>query len=198
MMQIEKMLKDLVDVQAGHPFRGSIPFVEAGNAYALQMRDLTAGGDIAWEGMIRTAVDTSKPVQWLEGGDVIFVARGARNYAVCLREVPKPTVCSPNFFLLRVKSSMLLPEFLAWQINHAPAQRYLASNAEGSDQLSIRRAVLEALPLALPSIHQQQLIVSLAEAAVHEERRLLALIRNRQQQLDALALALFSDNNHVN
>lgn len=192
------ILKSLVDVQAGHPFRGSVPLVEAGNAYALQMRDLSPSGDVTWEGLIRTAVDTGKPVQWLEPGDVVFVARGARNYAVCLRDVPGPTVCSPNFFLLRVKSPTLLPEFLAWQINRAPAQRYLASNAEGSDQLSIRRPVLEAMPLAVPPLHQQQIIVSLTEAVVREERQLHALIRNRQQQLDALALALFSHESPMN
>lgn len=187
------MLKSLVEVQAGHPFRGSVPFVEGGRAYALQMRDLSPSGEVAWEGLIRTEVDTHKAVQWLAPGDVVFIARGARNYAVCLREVPKPTVCSPNFYLLRIKSPTLLPEFLAWQINRAPAQRYLASNAEGSDQLSIRRPVLEALPLAVPPLHQQQIIVSLAEAAAQEERQLQALIRSRQQQLDALALALFSN-----
>lgn len=186
------ILKSLVDVKAGHPFRGSVPFVEAGNAYALQMRDLSLGGDVAWDGLIRTEVDVGKPVQWLEPGDVVFVARGARNYAACLRDVPKPTVCSPNFFLLRVKSPTLLPEFLAWQINRAPGQRYLASNAEGSDQLSIRRPVLEAMPLAVPSLSRQQLIVALAETALQEERQLHALIRNRQQQLDALAIALLS------
>jgi restriction endonuclease S subunit len=192
------MLRDLVDVQAGHPFRGSVPLVEAGNAYALQMRDLSLSGDVAWDGLVRTEIDASKAVQWLEPGDVLFVARGARNYAACLREVPKPTVCSPNFFLLRVKSPTLLPEFLAWQINRVPAQRYLATNAEGSDQLSIRRPVLEAMPLAVPPLSQQLLIVALAEAAVHEQRQLQALIHNRRQQLDALAHALFSHESSVN
>ena len=186
-------LKSLVDIQAGHPFRGSVPFVEDGQAYALQMRDLSPSGEVNWEGLVRTEVDTRKAVQWLESGDVVFVERGTRNYAVCLREVQKPVVCSPNFYLLRIKSHALLPEFLAWQINRAPAQRYLASNAEGSDQLSIRRPVLEALPLAVPPLHQQQIIVSLAEAAAQEERQLQTLIRNRQQQLDALALALFTN-----
>ncbi|WP_216819821.1 hypothetical protein [Zoogloea sp. LCSB751] len=188
----------MADVQAGHPFRGSVPFAENGNAYALQMRDLSPSGEVAWNGLLRTEVDASKPVQWLEAGDVVFVARGARNYAVCLREIPKPTVCSPNFFLVRVKTPALLPEFLAWQINRTPAQRYLASNAEGSDQLSIRRPVLEAMPLAVPPLSQQLLIIALAEEAVHEERQLQALIRNRQQQLDALAFALFSNKSQTN
>lgn len=192
------ILRSLADVQAGHPFRGSVPFAENGNAYALQMRDLSPSGEVAWNGLLRTEVDASKPVQWLEAGDVVFVARGARNYAVCLREIPKPTVCSPNFFLVRVKTPTLLPEFLAWQINRTPAQRYLASNAEGSDQLSIRRPVLEAMPLAVPPLSQQHLIIALAEEAVHEERQLQALIRNRQQQLDALAFALFSNKSQTN
>lgn len=191
-------LRAVADVQAGHPFRTGVPFVETGNAYALQMRDLSPSGDVAWDGLIRTEIDTRKPVQWLEPGDVIFVARGTRNYAVCLRDVPKPTVCLPYFFLVRTKSPTLLPEFLAWQINRAPAQRYLAGSAEGSDQLSIRRPVLEALPLAIPSLAQQRLIVLLAEAAVHEERQLQALITNRHKQLDALAFALISNTSELN
>ena len=52
-------------------------------------------------------------------------------------------------------------------------------------QLFSASPVLEALPLALPPLQQQHLVVSLAEAATHEERQLHALIRNRQQQLDA-------------
>lgn len=186
-------LKSLVEVQAGHPFRGSVPPVPGGNAFALQMRDLSPSGEIAWDGLVQTQVDAARSVQWLAPGDVVFVARGTRNYAVCLREVPRPAVCSQYFFLLRIKSPTLLPEFLAWQINRAPAQRYLASNAEGSDQLSIRRPVLEALPIAVPPLSQQRLLVSFAEAAVHEEQQFLALIRNRQRQLDAMALALFSN-----
>lgn len=193
------ILKDVAEVQAGHPFRGSVQFAEIGNAYALQMRDLSLGGAVAWDCLVRTEIDAQKPIQWLEPGDVVFVARGTRNYAVCLTQVLKPTVCSPNFFLVRVKPSvLLLPEFLAWQINRAPAQRYLASNAEGSDQLSIRRPVLEALSIVVPPLSQQRLIVSLADAAVHEERHLQALIHNRQKQLDALAFALVSNNLEMN
>lgn len=186
------ILKALAQVQAGHPFRGGVRPVANGNAHALQMRDLSPTGRVGWETLVRTRIEGRRSASWLQSGDVIFVARGARNYAVCLREVPRPTVCSPHFFRLRVRSHALLPEFLAWQINRAPAQRYLASNAEGSDQLSIRRSVLENLPLAVPPLQRQALIVALAEAALQEEHRLRALLHNRQQQQDGLALALLA------
>lgn len=183
-------LARLADVQAGHPFRGSVPEDPEGNAFAVQMRDVSPDGGVAWDGLVRTSLDGRKSPVWLQPGDVIFVARGARNYGLSLEEVPVKAVCSQYFFLIRVKSTGLLPEFLAWQINRSPAQRYLAKNAEGTDQLSIRRGVLEALPIAVPPLEQQQRIVALARDALRERQVLENLIQNREQQLDALAADL--------
>jgi hypothetical protein len=92
--------------------------------------------------LVRTEVDARKPVQWLEPGDVLFVARGARNYAVCLREVPKPTVCFPNVFLLHIKSPALLPEFLACRSTaHRPSAIWPA--IRGAAEGKIRQEVIE-------------------------------------------------------
>lgn len=186
-----RFLSDVAHVQSGHPFRGSVLPILGGNAFALQMRDVSLDDGVAWNGLVQTQIDGRKTPEWLQPGDVIFVARGTRNFAVSLKDVPRPAVCSQYFFLLRVKtSSGVLPDFLAWQINGAPAQRYLASNAEGSDQLSIRRGVLEGLPIAVPPIDQQRLIIALSNKATQEKKILEGLIRNRQRQLDALAYEL--------
>jgi restriction endonuclease S subunit len=94
---------------------------------------------------------------------------------------------------LRVKARSIFPEFLAWQINRAPCQRYLAKNAEGTDQLGIRRPILESLQIAVPDLETQHRIVALHQQALAERKVLEHLIRNREQQLDALAFELFSD-----
>lgn len=154
------------------------------------MRDLTPEGIIDWQAMTQTQVDAGRNKQLLRAGDIVFVARGVRNYAVCIPEVPLDAVCSQYFFLIRVHSDDVLPQFLAWQINRAPAQRYFAGNAEGSDQLSIRRGVLEDMPVAIPPQAKQRAIIALAEDAIAEKRQLEALIRNRQQQQDAIARQL--------
>ena len=192
-----EILECLVDVQSGHPFRGSIPEVADGNGFALQMRDLNPDGSVAWPNLVRTSVEGRREPDWLAPGDVVFVARGQRNYAVCLSEVPLPTVCSQYFFLLRCTTPKLSPEFLAWQINSAPCQRYLAKNAEGTDQLGIRRPVLESLQIAVPELETQHKIVSLHRHAVAERRVLESLIRNREQQLDVLAFDLFSNHSNI-
>ena len=191
------LLKEVAEVRAGYPFRGTVPAVDGGNALVIQMRDVSPGGEIGWEHLSRTDIDPGRDADGLRMGDVLFAARGGRNYAVCLKSVPSFTVCSQYFFVLRCKDDRILPEYLAWHINRAPSQRFLSTNAEGSDQLSIRRGVLEEMPIALPKLEWQAQLVDLAAAAGQERRCLEALIKNRERQLDALAHQLLSTPNRL-
>lgn len=181
------LLKDLAEVRGGHPFRGGVPTTHHGNAAVVQMRDVCASGEIGWGNLSRTDIDAAKGADWLEEGDILFAARGARHYAVCLRNVPAATVCVQHFFVVRCRDERIVPDYLAWHINREPSQRFLSTKAEGSDQLSIRRRVLEEMPVAVPSVAAQVELVELAAAASQERRCLEALIRNRERQMDALA-----------
>ncbi len=67
---------------------------------------------------------------------------------------------------------------------------------EGTNQLSIRRGVLEALPIVVPALEQQHRIVALVKDADRERQILETLIQNREQQLDALAFDLLADHPH--
>ncbi|MFP5475673.1 MAG: restriction endonuclease subunit S [Gammaproteobacteria bacterium] len=181
----------LASLQGGYPFRGSIEESANGGTLAVQMKDVDPDHGVNWSGVIRTSLAGRKQPGWLKAGDVLFVARGARFYAVCIEEPPGAAVCSPHFFLLQVlRGAALLPAFLAWQINQPPFQRQLQQAAEGSSQLSIRRPVLESLALSVPPMADQQRIVALADLARQERRTLHQLIRNRERQLHALAEGL--------
>lgn len=185
-------LSDLAHVRAGHPFRGSVPVVGGGDIGVIQMRDVSPDGTVAWSELVRTAIVSMRQPDWIQNGDVLFAARGAHNYALALSDVPDRSLCSQHFFVLRCKRADVLPAYLAWHINRAPTQRYLASNAEGSAQLGIRRAVLESIPIAVPPLAHQAAIVELSAAAVQEKQRYEALILNREKQLDAMADALLT------
>lgn len=181
----------LTFLQGGYPFRGSIEESAEGGALAVQMKDVDPDHGVNWSGVTRTALAGRKRPDWLKAGDVLFVSKGARFYAVCIDEPPSSAVCSPHFFLLQVMPrAPLLPTFLAWQINQPPFQRQLQQAAEGSSQLSIRRPVLESLTLCVPSLADQQRIVALADLARQERHTLHQLIHNREQQLQALAEGL--------
>jgi hypothetical protein len=187
-MACEARLADMAEISPGYPFRGRVPERPAGRVRVVQMRDITDEGGVDWRGAARTDLPGKRKPDWLQPGDVLFLHRGRRNLAVCLESVPGPAVSSPHFFLLRVKPKAgLLPRFLAWQMNQAPARRYFEASAEGTYQLSIRRAVLEELPVKAPDLSTQERIIRLAETAQREKALYQSLMDNREQALAAVA-----------
>jgi hypothetical protein len=190
------ILGAVAGVRAGYPFRGAIEEVPHGAVRVIQMKDMHPLAGIRWPQVLRTRLTGRKPADWLAAGDLLFVARGTRFYAVCVDDAPpEPAVCGPHLFHLRVKTgiepgSEVLPAFLAWQINQPPFQRELHRAAEGSNQLSVRRPVLESLPVGIPSLADQQRIVDLACLARRERQLHLQLLQNRERFFESIAESL--------
>lgn len=155
------------------------------------MKDLSPRQGIRWPSVFRTRLAGSRPGEWLALDDLIFVPRGTRFYATPVDEPPGPAVCGPHLFHMRLKPGYeLLAGFLAWQINQRPFQRELQRAAEGSSQLSVRRPVLQSLPIGIPDREDQQRIVDLVRLADREEQLHARLARNRERQFEAIADAL--------
>ena len=188
------ILREVAEIAAGHPLRSGVDEFLAGDTGVIQMRNVDSGTGVDWASVSRVELPPARRIEFLNPGDVIFSTRGARTYAVALGTVPFPAVCSPHFFVLRVRGGAVEPRFLAWQINQAPAQEYLQREATGSHILNIRREVIERLEIVIPSLARQAAIVAFAENAAREKRLLSALIENRQQQMNALAAELRASN----
>jgi hypothetical protein len=110
-----------------------------------------------------------------------------------LENVPAPAVAATQFMLLRVRDTgVLLPAFLAWQLNQLPAQTYFAQAASGTAQRSLRRAAIEALAIAVPALRVQQSVMELACLARRERLALEELVRIRERQLDGIAASLLA------
>lgn len=185
---LRTVLVEVAQLQAGYPFRTTVEEVPDGDVHVIQMKDVSPDLGVEWSGVIRTRLAGRKQPDWIVDGDILFAAKGARFYAACVAAALPNAVCVPAFFHVRVRREAALdPEFLAWQINQMPCQRQLLQAAEGSSLLSIRRAVLEQLVLAVPPIAEQRRIVALAGLAVLERLALQRLIHNREQQLQAIA-----------
>lgn len=183
-------LTEVAYIAAGHPLRSAVDDFPAGDTGVIQMRNVDPDAGVDWSSVARVELPPARRTEFLNAGDVIFSTRGARTYAVALGSAPYPAVCSPHFFVLRIRNEAVVPEFLAWQINQVPAQEYLQREATGSHILNIRREVIERLEIVIPPRARQDAIVAFAEAAAREKRLLAGLIENRQQQMNALAAGL--------
>lgn len=187
----EVRLSDIADIRLGHPFRGTVKQYDNGDVNVVQVRDTEATGEINQDTMVETVLNTKKQPDWLQNGDVLFVAKGAKHYSALVQKVLERTVCSPHFFVVRIKAELkdvILPDFLCWQLNQQPAQRYFKATAEGSMYLSIRRQVLENVPIKVLTLEKQKQLTAMHRCGVKEQKVLQKLIENRQQQLEAIAI----------
>ena len=186
-----EILGDAADIAAGYPLRGSAEALKPGDVHFVALKDVSIDRDIDWVSVPTVELPSKRTPDWLSEDDVIFSSRGTKTLAYPVTSPPGCAVCAPQFYVIKVKSPVkLLPAFLAWQINQKPAQDYFARTATGSYIQNIRRKALGSLPLAIPPIHKQRMIVEFWRAAQRERATLNQLIENRNQQLDALAVGL--------
>jgi len=184
-------LAEVADVAAGYPLRVSAEELDPGDVSFVQLKNVSLERSIAWDEVPKVTLPSERGPQWLSERDVIFSARGARMLAYPVLATPGAAVCAPQFFVLSIKDrARLLPEFLAWQINQKPAQTYFQREATGSSIQSLRRTALEKLPVALPPLSQQSLIIDFWRAARREREILSRLIEATDVQLEAIATRL--------
>ena len=90
-------------VTAGYSFRGSLDDLQLGDVSVLQMRNVDAEVGVNWNDVQCVELPSKRIPAFLAAHDIVFTTRGARNFALALGEVPDQAVCSPHFFVIRVR-----------------------------------------------------------------------------------------------
>jgi len=123
----------------------------------------------------------------LQNGDIIFAAKGTKNFAALYESKNLPAVASTSFFVIRLIGDFqdkVLPEYLTWYLNNASSQNYLKSQAVGSSIVSISKSVLDELELSIPDLVTQKAILSITHLR-NAERKLkqqIEMLREKQIQ----------------
>ncbi len=181
------LVADIANVYSGHPFRGKIPEESGSGIYVVQMKNITVDNLIDWGSIIETGLTGKKQPGWLIKGDVLFAARGTRNYAALVNKDMEQLVSSPHFYIIRINNQALLPEFLVWQLNQKPLQNYFDKSAEGTLTKSVRRSVLEKAEIHIPPTEKQKQILGLHKTLLQEKRLYSELIENADKLMNSIA-----------
>ena len=179
-------LKHIASIQTG-VFAKPIP---EGDVIYLQAKHFDEVGQISTGLHPDLMAESISERHLLRQGDVLFAAKGTKNFAA-VYNLEEPAVASTSFFVIRLEEEFrhrVLPEFLAWLINHPGAQAYLKGQAMGSSIVSISKGVLEELEISTPSIQKQQLILNISKLRNKEIelRQQIERLRDKQIQQQIL------------
>lgn len=182
-------LSAISHIRAGHPFRSRLVPTEGAGTRVVQMKDVDVWDGINWETVVESPPHTTSALDWIKTGDILFISRGLSTYAIYVDRIPYEYVlAAPHFYLISVNSQHVNPEFLAWQINQKPCQDYLRRNSEGSTTKSIRRELVDNIPIVIPPLDVQENVINIYNCIRSE--RLLAekLIENGERLMTGLAI----------
>jgi len=181
---LKKLIKDIAHIQTGlfaKPagvgelvYLQSKHFDEYGQLHAFLHPDLLAEG--------------ISEKHLLKDGDVLFAAKGTKNFAAVFENHNEPSVASTSFFVIRPTDQRMLPQYLAWVLNSHSTQSLLKGQAIGTSIPSISKQVLENLEITLPSIETQQVILQITKLRNKEKSLKEKIETLREKQIQAMLL----------
>jgi len=182
-------------IKSGYHSRGKIEPFKDGSHFLLQARDVDAERlTYRTDTLIRFNSDLSHTDGILKKNDILFMARGARNYSVLLREIPDSTLAAACFFIVRVSAEKILPGYLCWYLNQPPVERYLVRHSgRGVHMPVVRRSVLEKLDIPMANLETQKKIMALEALRREEEDLANRLVEKRKQLITASCLKLIRE-----
>ncbi len=171
----------LLELFSGYSFRSKVVNNPGGDMEVIQMKNLEDGHSRIEKDLTR--IDSSVIPQkfLLHRGDILFLAKGANNYAIVYNlDLPK-AIAASAFFILRPDASKIIPDYLAWYINQKIVQQYLKENTAGTYIPNVNKNTILGINIQLPEILIQEKVVKIEFFRKREYLLMNALLTKRQQ-----------------
>ena len=177
------ILSDIATLSVGFPFRNTCIPGESG-VLACFLRDVDLDGSLNVNGLKR--VEDAKPnaSHLAVAGDIVFRSRGVSFVSAVVPPLGEDLLVVAPMIRIRVDSTRILPEYLAWYINGANGAAYFKEFAKGTAMPLISKSVLEKMPIKLPSLQAQRNIIELVELGRRECEILTQIVKQKNLILE--------------
>lgn len=174
-------IEDIADIRVGYQPKSRAEHDADGTHRLIQIKDFWEDGTIDYDNLVWVVPDRNPQRYQVQNGDVLFSARGKYNTAHALTGVPPQTLAGGNFFVVRLKESRILPEYLAWSLNQPVMQETIRGWMMGSNIPYMSKKAFEQLMISVPSLKTQQKICELIRLQLREQKLLMQLAEKREQ-----------------
>ena len=183
-------LNKIATIQSGYISRGRIDPREDGTCLLMQAKDVSADHlSYRTDALVRFRPTLSGKDWFLKPGDILFMARGARNFSILIDKLPDSVLAAACFFVVRISNFEILPEYLGWYLNQLPVGEYLKRfSGRGVHMPVVRRAVLESIDIPLPPIKTQTQVSEINKLLQKEQGLYKKLAEKRKNLMMGICL----------
>lgn len=115
----------------------------------------------------------------IEVGDILYSRRGDVGRCAFATDVEQGWLCGTGCLRVTIDRSKAVPEFVFYQLQKAETVGWVEKHAVGATMLNLNTSILSSIPIEMPSIEEQQIIVDMLSA--YDD-----LIENNQKQIKLL------------
>lgn len=184
---------EIANIQAGYQFRDKVEPDPDGNVAILQIKDIEDRRRLNPDTIDRIPFDKPYEQYLITKGDVIFLSRGHRQFAIAIDDDLTDTIASGYFYILHLRTDRIRPAYLAWYINQPPFQSQLAPHTQGTHMPFVSQSAFQDLTVPIPPLPVQDTVVALADLAEREQSILAQLASKRAALIQSLTLAAADD-----
>jgi restriction endonuclease S subunit len=185
---MEATISELADVQIGYQSRGSIQPDPRGTHLLIQLKDIGADYKLNTNDLYRIRPEREPERYLVTQGDVLFLSRGRYNFGVAIDKQLNDTIAVGTFYIARLKTTHVLPEYLAWYINQPQTQADLKTKAQATSIPLVTKAAFDTLTIGVPPLSVQHAIAELNKLAVREQALLAELAVKRNQLISTVSM----------
>jgi len=180
-------LSEIADISTGYSFRSKIKEDPAGDTKVIQMSDVDKYRGVIKHQLISiSGFDPRSDRYFLDPGDVIMTSKGYNIDAYTVPAGLGKVVAVNSFLVMKVKTSKVEPEYLAWFLNSKRTQHFFKAVAAGTNIPNLSKRAVEGMEITFPPLEQQYQIIDLdhlkrEEVFLHQE-----LASKKEQLIDTL------------
>lgn len=177
---MKKLIREISSIQTGYFGKPS----GKGNVVYLQSKHFNEYGQLQNILYPDLEADNISEKHLLKEGDVLFAAKGTKNFATVFENHNEPAVASTSFFVIKLTDFRILPQYLTWFLNSYETQTLLKGQAIGTSIPSISKQVLENLEISVPNIAMQEAILQITKLRNREKKlkQQIEMLREKQIQ----------------
>lgn len=115
----------------------------------------------------------------IEVGDILYSRRGDVGRCAFATDVEQGWLCGTGCLRVTIDRSKAVPKFVFYQLQKAETVGWVEKHAVGATMLNLNTSILSSIPIEMPSIEEQKIIVDMLSA--YDD-----LIENNQKQIKLL------------
>lgn len=212
---MRRKIQDIAEITIGYQHRGKpISMGSVGSQKVIQIKDLDkeerfiehfsvpAEHRLSTGSLYRVTPKGKPEAYAVREDNVLFLSRGARYLALPLVRGyvwPFPEswdgiIAAYYFYILRLKSDDVLPEYLAWALNSERVQCVMEAVSQGSHMKMISKSDFGSLSIDVPSLAMQHNIMELHHLGLKEQQLVKQIQQKRNSMVNTLCTRASIDN----